>query len=359
MKVFAVVLILAPVAASFQDSGADGQKPNPGDRGLPISANAPSFMPAHVSGSHAGRKACPVCIHGLVSQLQIWVEERHLSSALKLAERIDAAMSKESKRQPSDKSAPVAYLVISASKGGKLSAASSRLLLGSKLKKVFVTQIGSWDEENTARLYGHSLKDRPGMRVYLLANRRVFQRWDGASAADWVTLWGQMQTARKFVATHEVADAQIAPAWEVGQRLEISFQIVDIAGKPLSGVKVSAAQTDTTGLYNPRGWGRMEPRLSALAWTNREGRITFRTIVPGPYPTRAEPAHIHFTATIDGKPKWRTLWFEGDPLITAERRLWAERDQETEIVDVDKSKSPWRITHTFRHAEGLVWLEGR
>ena len=44
------------------------------------------------------------------------------------------------------------------------------------------------------------------------------------------------------------------------------------------------------------------------------------TIYPGAYPTRGERPHIHFTGTVGGKPKWRTLWFEGGPILTAEKR---------------------------------------
>jgi protocatechuate 3,4-dioxygenase beta subunit len=148
--------------------------------------------------------------------------------------------------------------------------------------------------------------------------------------------------------TYEIADSQIAPAWETGQRLEVTFQVINETGKPMSGVKVSASQTGTSGLYNPNGWGRREPALSATAWTDAEGKIVFRTIYPGPYPTKTEPSHIHFTATVDNKPKWRTLWFEGDTILTPEKRFWAEQDQETEVVKIDKTGSTWRVSHIFR-----------
>lgn len=341
MQFLSKLLWTAALPGVFLVTGIKADEPTAGNRGLPISANAPSFMPTHLTGPHSGKKACPLCVYGLVPQLQIWAEESHLAAALDLAKRIDKAMGKDSKQG-------VAYLVISPTKGGKLGADSQRALQASNLNKVFATQIPSWNEAETGGLYGHSLQDRPGIRVYLLANRRVFKRWDRPKAGDSAVMWSQALEAKKFVTTHDIADSQIAPPWEKGTRLEISFRIVDASGKPMTAIKVSAAQTDITGLYNPRGWGRMEPSLTTLAWTDKDGRITFRTIMPGPYPTNTEPAHIHFTATVEGKPKWRTLWFEGDPLLTKERRAWADSDEETEIVPVDKSRTPWRVTHTFR-----------
>lgn len=341
MQFLSKFLWTAALPGLFVIAGVNADEPTSGNRGLPISANAPSFMPSHITGPHAGKEACPLCVYGLGPQLQIWTEESHLPSALGLAKRIDNAIGKDSKQV-------VAYLVISPTKGGKLGANSQKSLQTANLKRVFITQIPAWNDAETGGLYGHSLQDRPGIRVYLLANRRVFKRWDRAKVSDSAAIWSHALEAKKFVTTHDIADSQIAPAWEKGTRLEISFQIVDASGKPMTAIKVSAAQTDVTGLYNPRGWGRMEPSLTTLAWTDNNGRITFRTIMPGPYPTNTEPSHIHFTATVDGKPKWRTLWFEGDPLLTDERRAWAQRDEETVIVDVDKSRTPWRVNHTFR-----------
>ena len=56
---------------------------------------------------------------------------------------------------------------------------------------------------------------------------------------------------------------------------------------------------------------------------------------------------MHFSVVIDDKPQFRTLWFEGDPLLTAERRQWAEQDHETVIVRFDDARPPLRARHTF------------
>ncbi len=69
--------------------------------------------------------------------------------------------------------------------------------------------------------------------------------------------------------------------------------------------------------------------------------------MPGPYPNGSEPAHIHVSASINGKAAFGTLWFEGDSLLTAERRQWAGRDEETIVVPLDRRADPWRADHVF------------
>ena len=49
----------------------------------------------------------------------------------------------------------------------------------------------------------------------------------------------------------------------------------------------------------------------------------------------------------DSKPRFRTLWFEGDPLLTEERRQWAERDAETVIVPLARDAGRFVAEHTF------------
>lgn len=330
---FALAVSGVAVAVAPQDP----ERPA-GDRGLPLSAPAPSFVPRHLTGPHVGKTACPLCVHGNVPQLQIWVQEEQLAQGLALERALGA-------RDGAVR--PVRYLVLVPSGEGDVGEATKSALRSADLGDSFVVQVPSWSDAETSGLYGHADVDRPALRVYALVNRRVFRRWDDPPIDRAAEIATALADSKPYQLDHGSADAQIAPSFEPGERMQIVFRVVDGEGRPLVGAKVSAQQTDANGLYNPIGWNRMTPRLSTLAWTDQEGRIVFDTIRPGPYPDRAEPAHVHFAATVDGSTRFRTLWFEGDPLLSAERRRWAERDEETVIVPLTLDGGSARAEHTF------------
>jgi Dioxygenase len=309
-----------------------------GERGLPPSASAPSFLPQHLTGPHQGKADCPLCVHGNVPQLQIWVQEDQLAQGLAL-ERALAARDGAAR--------PVRYLVLVPASGGAVRAATAATVQTAGLGATFVVQVPSWSDAETSGQYGHADRDRPALRVYALINRRVFRRWDDPAIDRSAEIVEAVADSKQYELDHGRADAQIAPSFEPGERMQIVFRVVDGDGKPRVGTKVSVQQADANGIYNPAGWKRMTPRLSTLAWTDRSGRIVFDTIRPGPYPSRTEPAHVHCAATVDGKARFRTLWFEGDPLLTAERRQWAERDEETVIVPLTLDGKLARAEHTF------------
>jgi protocatechuate 3,4-dioxygenase, beta subunit len=113
--------------------------------------------------------------------------------------------------------------------------------------------------------------------------------------------------------------AVLSPANEPGTRLVVRGQLFDPSGtKPAAGVSVYAYHTDTEGHYNKRGTN--EPRLRGWVTTDAQGKFELRTIRPGSYPGRRDPAHIHFNAWGGGYPKqWLDeLQFDDDPKVTAE-----------------------------------------
>lgn len=309
-----------------------------GVRGLPPSAPAPSFQPRHLTGPHVGKAACPLCVHGNAPQLQIWVQEAQFAQGIALESALAAR---------DGAARPVRYLVLVPTGGGAIRETTAAKVRASGLGASFIVQVPSWSDAETSGQYGHDARDRPALRVYALVNRRVFRRWDDPVVDRAAEIAAALADSKQYRLEDGEADAQIAPAFEPGQRMQISFRIVDGDGRPLVGTKVSAQQADGNGLYNPTGWDRMTPRLSTVAWTDSDGRIVFDTIRPGPYPSRTEPAHVHFAATVDGAQRFRTLWFEGDPLLTGERRQWAERDEETVIVSVTVDAAVARAEHTF------------
>ncbi|HEX8636428.1 MAG TPA: hypothetical protein VF692_00085 [Pyrinomonadaceae bacterium] len=131
--------------------------------------------------------------------------------------------------------------------------------------------------------------------------------WCGASGAPGSVNW------RAFLA--EKTDA--------GEPLIISGTVFQKDGAtPVPNVLIYAYHTNAEGFY---GRGNGEPQHGKhRGWmlTDACGRYEFQTIKPGSYPSRDDPAHIHFTLTgADFKEDWiDSIWFEGDARITPEIR---------------------------------------
>lgn len=148
-----------------------------------------------------------------------------------------------------------------------------------------------------------------------------------------------------------VAIVPLAEVGEPGDKLEFYGRVFDERGVPLARASVIAYGTDTTGVYVPPArqaeFGR-SPRLRGVAITDQDGWFRFSTVRPGPYPDAGDPAHIHLH--IDAavhQHMYRTIWFEGDPLITASRR--ASMDSETVIEPIRKrDDGVWVFRHDIR-----------
>lgn len=116
----------------------------------------------------------------------------------------------------------------------------------------------------------------------------------------------------------------------------MDITVRDQFGNAVSGAVVVAYNADRAGLYTPRDSSTRMPRIRATVTSDERGRRQILTVLPGPYPVGTEPPHVHFESwAMQAKVSYRTVWFEGDPLITAERRAWAARDAETEIVTLE------------------------
>ncbi len=124
--------------------------------------------------------------------------------------------------------------------------------------------------------------------------------------------------------------ARIAPSAEDGEPMTMRGTEYASAGRtPAPGVIVYAYHTNAGGRY-PRIWtgpARFidHGRLRGWARSGTDGEFEFRTIRPGPYPFRSDPAHVH---TIVIEPGSRSYWiddivFSDDPRVTPEWR--AER----------------------------------
>lgn len=80
---------------------------------------------------------------------------------------------------------------------------------------------------------------------------------------------------------------------------------------PAAGVVIYAHHTNADGLYADGGnesvWSRSHGRLRGWVRTAADGRYTFRSIKPAPYPGADIPAHVHLMV---GEPARRPYYID-------------------------------------------------
>jgi protocatechuate 3,4-dioxygenase beta subunit len=111
---------------------------------------------------------------------------------------------------------------------------------------------------------------------------------------------------------------RIAPANEPGEPLEISGVVHhEDRRAPAEDIVIFAYHTDAQGHYNAPN-SPFRPRLHGWVKTDAQGRYSFRTIKPAPYPELSTPAHIHVSLFAKNLSEYWVddYWFAGDPLIT-------------------------------------------
>ncbi|WP_159452138.1 dioxygenase family protein [Hymenobacter roseosalivarius] len=96
---------------------------------------------------------------------------------------------------------------------------------------------------------------------------------------------------------------------------------------PVENVIIYIYHTSRRGLYEARadatGWAKRHGHVRGWVTTGKDGRFTFYTFRPGPYPDRLDPEHIHVTLKEPGKNACYldSYVFDDDPrLTTAERK---------------------------------------
>lgn len=161
---------------------------------------------------------------------------------------------------------------------------------------------------------------------------------------------GQSPTPRSGPAGTGPSSVALCGPQEPGERLTFLGRVLDYQGRPLATAAVMAYHADHQGLYNPKDSKTRVPRIRGVAVTDAEGRFRFSTVRPGTYPDGSEPAHIHVGVMA---PAHHVLdlayWFEGDPLITEERRREASKGPGTVIVKLERQQNgSWSFHHDIR-----------
>jgi protocatechuate 3,4-dioxygenase beta subunit len=113
----------------------------------------------------------------------------------------------------------------------------------------------------------------------------------------------------------------------IGERLVVTGRVMDTEGKPLPNTLVEVWQANAAGRYR-HCWDRwaapLDPNFSGAGrfLTDAEGRYSFTTIKPGPYPwgnhhNAWRPAHIHFSllGRAFAQRLVTQMYFPGDPFF--------------------------------------------
>lgn len=110
----------------------------------------------------------------------------------------------------------------------------------------------------------------------------------------------------------------IADKNEPGEWMIISGVVLRPDGKtPAPGVSMTVYHTDAKGIYPPeKPDDGSQPRLRGTLVTNEKGMYEIRTIRPGSYPGRQNPAHVHYIVHLaGGVTKGDELQFADDPIV--------------------------------------------
>lgn len=140
----------------------------------------------------------------------------------------------------------------------------------------------------------------------------------------------------------------IAAANEAGEPLEISGTIFRADGKtPAPGVILYVYHTDAAGEYAAapgQKLARLHGHLRGWMKTDAQGRYRFRTIRPGAYPGRTDPAHIHPVIKETDKNEYYIdeYRFADDQRLTPQERAREEKRGGSGIIQLTKQNGVWQ-----------------
>ncbi|MBI4419124.1 MAG: hypothetical protein HY563_10130 [Ignavibacteriales bacterium] len=136
--------------------------------------------------------------------------------------------------------------------------------------------------------------------------------------------------------------ARIASNDEPGLPLVITGTVYHSDGRtPFRDLILYFYQTDATGVYNKTDGSYRRPRLHGWVKTDERGGYKIRTIKPGSYPGRKQPAHIHVTVKLPGSSsRWLDdFLFSDDPNLTpSERSLPRTQGRFSHVLTLSREK---------------------
>ena len=154
------------------------------------------------------------------------------------------------------------------------------------------------------------------------------------------------------------------PGEPLGERITVSGRLLDGDGRPIRDALVEVWQPNAAGRYRHR-WDRwpapIDPNFSGAGRcvTDGEGRYSFVTVKPGPYPwgnhpNAWRPAHIHFSllGTAFAQRLVTQMYFPGDPLFPYDPIFNSVRDPQARerlisSFSMDASQESWALAYVW------------
>ncbi|MBM3984800.1 MAG: hypothetical protein FJ296_03785 [Planctomycetes bacterium] len=267
---------------------ANGAPAAPSGGGPAPGSDVPTFVGIHVGGSHDGRRACPVCVHGNKPSVAVWARTAALEQGLATVAALDEVLRGWPAWQATG------YLVLLPESGEdeatlRRDVAEARDRLG--LERAFAVLVDSRTDGAEVARYAIPPADEAATTAIVYVNRRVERvfRDLGADEPARARLRDALAPLFAREAPYREGAVPLCGDDEPGQRLGFWGRVLDHRGQPLEDAAVIAWQTDVTGLYVPRGQAGRNPRLRAAAVTDAGGWFRFSSVVPGPYPGSDEP----------------------------------------------------------------------
>ena len=133
-----------------------------------------------------------------------------------------------------------------------------------------------------------------------------------------------------------------------GEIIYVNGQVTDSDCRPVKGAIVEIWQACRTGRYahmvdpNP-AWLDPNFRYFGEYITGDDGKYSFKTIKPGPYPVGPDwtrPAHVHFkiSAGLEARMLTTQMYFADDPFLGADQLLSSVSSAEQKRLIIEPSR---------------------
>lgn len=125
----------------------------------------------------------------------------------------------------------------------------------------------------------------------------------------------------------ELTSTDTLPGFQANEpKLKITGTVFKLDRRtPASDVILYIYHTDRTGVYatkgSEKGWGKRHGFIRGWVKTDADGKYSFYTFRPAPYPDRSEPEHIHLTVKEPDRNEYYLddFVFDDDSLLTPEK----------------------------------------